>query len=198
MKNICSSTVKSTERFDPKNNTSARPYSFKKRKPLPGAYPKNFSPYLLTNISTTRAVPLSRPEIRNDLNFIQLAIAKEFSSRYFDEVTTSTPETERQIDEPCPIDIPCQKASHQQKIQRRIPRKPNLSSFQAPMTEAEERRQLRAAMKASQLEAARTDNFARAELRTLNENRNTAAKQEAVNAAHLLRAVCSGRIFRTG
>uniref|UniRef100_A0A7S0MTK7 Uncharacterized protein n=2 Tax=Cryptomonas curvata TaxID=233186 RepID=A0A7S0MTK7_9CRYP len=197
MKNICTTAIESKERFNPKDNTSARPYSFKKRKPLPGAYPKNFSPYLLTNISTTRAVPLSRSEIRNDLNFIQQAITKKFSSRYFEEVTCA-PEIERQIDEPCQIDVPCQKASHQQTIHRRIPRKPNLSSFQVPTTEAEERRQLRAAMKESQLEAAQTNDFARPELRMLNENWNTAAKQEAVNGARLLRAVCSGRMFRTG
>ena len=201
MKNICTTAIESTERFDPKIYSSARPYSFKKRKPMPGAYPKNFSPYLLTNTSTTRAVPLSRPEIRNDLKLIQQALAKEFSSLYFDEVTTSTPETERQIDGPCPIDIPCQKASHQQPIQRRIPRKQNLSTFQAPMTEAEERRQLRAAIKASQIEASRrteSTDFARAELRMLDETYEAATNQEAVHGARLLRAVCSGRIFRTG
>jgi hypothetical protein len=196
MKNICTSGIESTERFDPKNATSARPYSFKKRKPLPGAYPKNFSPYLLSNFTTTRAVPLSRQEITKDLHFIQQAMTKEFSSHYFEE--TSTPESERQIDEPCQINIPCQKAAHQPLTQRRIPRKPNLSSIKAPTTEAEERRQLRAAMKASQLEAAQNDDFERWQLRMLNENWNSGTKQEAINGARLLRAVCSGHMFRTG
>jgi hypothetical protein len=184
---ICASAIESTDQFDPKNNTSARVYSFKKRKPLPGAYPKNFSPYLLNNISTTRAVPLPPSEIRNDLNLIQQAITKEFSSRYFDEVH-SAQDIEPQVNVPCQDNAPCEKASHPQRFQRRIPRKSNLSSFQAPMTEAEERRQLRAAMKASQLEAARPNDLEHLELRMLNENLSISTKQEAVSAARLLRA----------
>ncbi len=197
MKNIGTSAIESTAQFNPKHNTSARTYVFKKRKPLPGAYPKNFSPYVLNHLSTTRAVPLSRTEIRDDLNFIQQAITQEFSSRYFDEVT-STPEIERGNDAPRQHDVPCQKPPHQQIIQRRAHRKPKFSSFQVPTTEAEERRQLRAAMKASQLEAARTNNIQHPESRTLKENWSPATKEEAVNGALLLRAVCSGSMFRTG
>jgi hypothetical protein len=197
MKNICTSELDLSERFNTKSNTSARTYSFKKRKPLPGAYPKNFSPYLLTNISTTRAVSLSHAEIRNDLNSIQQATTKEFSSCYFEEVT-SAPDIEKQSGIPCQKHVPIQRASHAQRFQRRAPRKPNLSSIQAPMTEAEERRQLRAAMKASQLEAARATDIERSEFRMLNENWSTATKQEAANGARLLRAVCSGHMFRTG
>jgi hypothetical protein len=175
-----------------KNAISSWTYSFKKRKPLPGAYPKNFSPYLLTNTSTPRVVPLSRMEIRKDLHDIQEAMATEFSSHYFEEDGTAP------TNGLC-VERTCQKSSLPLKIQRRAPRRSNFSSIQAPMTEAEERRQLRAALKASQLEGGRmSDENGCSKMRTADENLDIAAKKEASDGAQSLRRVCRGNIFRTG
>ena len=124
-------------------------YSFKKRKPMPGAYPKNFSPYTLVCTSATRAVSLSRPDIRNDLALIQQGIAREFSSKYFDEsdgTIQATPGPES-----CVEVFKSKPMVHQKNA--RVSRRAHLSMIQAPITEAEERRQLRAALKASQLDS---------------------------------------------
>jgi hypothetical protein len=166
-------------------------YSFKKRTPLPGAYPKNFSPYILTNSSAPRAVHLTRTEIKNDLCSIQQAIAHESRSQYFDEVINA-PNNEPIVDAPCQI-------STQSKIQRRNPRRPISSCVQAPLTEAEERKQIRAALKASQVEAARVNEFNRqGEHRKLHDVWGL-RRLEADDGARLLRDVCSsGQILRTG
>ncbi len=184
--------VTSTTQEDIKNGNSVCTYSFKKRKPLPGAYPKKFSPYLLTNTTTTRAVQLSRLEIRKDLNDIHEAMAKEFSSHYFDEVGTAP--ANGQNAEPS-----LQKPSIPLKIQRRGPRRPNFSSIQAPMTEAEERRQLRAALKASQLGGEQMVNEdGCSNMRRADEKMDSAAIQKDHEGAKALRRVCKGHIFRTG
>ena len=122
-------------------------YSFKKRKPMPGAYPKNFSPYTLFSTPATRAVSLSRPDIRNDLLLIQKGLVDEFSSKYFDEsdgtmVVTPGREACVEVFKPKPV-------AQQKNV--RVSRRAHLSVIQAPINEAEERRQLRAALKASQL-----------------------------------------------
>jgi hypothetical protein len=180
----------STTQVETKNGISK--YSFKKRKPLPGAYPKNFSPYLLTNTSTTRVVPLSRLEIRKDLHDIHEAMANEFSSNYFEEVGTA-PKNGQNVEEPN------QKPKNPFKIQRRAPRRPNFCSIQAPMTEAEERRQLRAALKASQLEAkGMMDEHGCSKMRISDEEIGIASKQEASDDSVSLRRVCRGHMFRTG
>ena len=124
-------------------------YSFKKRKPMPGAYPTNFSPYTLVCTSATRAVSLSRSDIRNDLLLIQQGIVSQFSSKYFDEsdgATVLTPGSEACIEvfKPKPM-------VNQKNV--RVSRRAQLCVIQAPLTEAEERRQLRAAIKASQLDS---------------------------------------------
>ncbi len=166
----------STKQSSTRKDMPGPRYSFKKRVPLPGAYPKNFSPYLLTNSLTMRAVQLTRTEIKNDVNYVQQAISKECCSQYFEEVTTA-PECERVVD------VTRQISSSQNTIQRRVPRKQILSFVQAPITEVEERKQLRAALKASLAERA---------------NEFDCLKLQTVDGARLLRDVCNGHIFRTG
>ena len=182
----------STAQVETKNVVSVCTYSFKKRKPLPGAYPKKFSPYLLTNTSTPRVVPLSRVEIRKDLCDIHEAMAKEFSSHYFDEDGTAATNGYR-------VEGPGQKSPMPSKIQRRAPRRPNFASIQAPMTEAEERRQLRAALKASQLEAGvLMDENRCSKIRISDEKTHIAAEKEASEGSVSLRRFCRGHMFRTG
>jgi hypothetical protein len=61
-------------------------FQFKKKKPLAGAYPPNFSPYRLTNTHAARnPVSLIRTEIAGDLRIISDALAEEFKSHYFEE-----------------------------------------------------------------------------------------------------------------
>jgi hypothetical protein len=171
-------SVKSTAHGDKKNDIVGSKYSFKKKKPLPGAYPKKFSPYLLEYNSTTRVVPLPRLEIRRDLIEIHDAMAKEFSSHYFDEVGTA-PTNEHNIEGTC------QKPSVPMIIQRRIPRRSDFCSIPVPMTEAEERRQLRAALKASQIESGgMVDENGCSKMRMMDKGRGiVVAKQEASDAA---------------
>ncbi len=166
-------------------------YSFKKRKPLPGAYPRKFSPYLMISESTTRAVPLSRAEIKKDLNDIHEAMAKEFSSHYYEESGTS-PRNEK-----C-VEPPCKKSSMPLKNQRRAPRRPYFSSIQAPTTEAEERRQLRAALKASQLEAECGMDENGSRMRSWDRTSNICSIQQDYDGAKTLRRICQGNVLRTG
>jgi hypothetical protein len=156
---------------------------------MPGAYPKNFSPYLLTNSCTVRAVQLTRTEIKNDLNHVHQAIAKECCSQYFDEVPTT-------LDNERIVDVTRQISSSTHTVQRRNLRRPLLSCGQPPMTEAEEKKQLRAALKASLAERANECDFQEYEKRT--KNWDKLLKLEAMDGARLLRDVCDAHIFRTG
>ncbi len=173
-------------------NGAVSTYSFKKRKPLPGAYPRKFSPYVLINTPITRAVQLSRQEIRNDLNDIRGAIANEFSSHYFEEVGIAVTNEKN-------VEVTCQKPSVPLKIHRRAHRRPNFSSILAPMTEAEERRQLRAALKASQLEGELMMNgHEYSRMRRGSAKTDIVADQEYSDGAKALRRVFTGHVLRTG
>ena len=64
----------------------SRPFHFKKKKPLAGAYPINFSPYRMANNHTSRnPVSLIRSERSGDLRTISESLAEEFKSEYFEE-----------------------------------------------------------------------------------------------------------------
>ena len=134
-----------------------RTYTFKKRKPLPGAYPRNFSPYLMKSSTSTSAVTLSRPEIKRDILAIQQAILDEFPSKYFDEAVGNS---EQKNDSVAVAEIHVKKPLIARKGNPRA-RRSTLSVIQAPKTEAEERRQLRAAVEASRL-----GSVSRAEIRS--------------------------------
>lgn len=124
---------------------AVRTYCFKKKKPFPGAYPLHFSPYKLANSSNPRAVSLSSSEIQKDLFMISQKTAIEFSSQYFDEVSVKSEHSSgTKIIVPRLPKVP--------NFQQRIARRKTSNMLQAPQSPAEERRQMKAAMKASRLE----------------------------------------------
>ncbi len=94
---------------------------------------------------------LSRPEIRDDLLSIQQAIAREFSSTYFEETAVSS----ASVHEPPAVELVTPKQPTLKNTHHRLARRSTLSAIQAPTSEAQERRQLKAAIKASQLELER-------------------------------------------
>ena len=177
----------------------SRTYSFKKRKPLPGAYPRNFSPYTLECASNSRAVSLSHTEIKNDFLAIHQKMVCEFSSIYFEENATPGQESG--------VEVVFANPSMPSKPQQRVARRTTSTLMHAPQTEAEERRQIRAAIKASRLESARS-----AEIYSEKScDEGTSALEwdtgrafspmedkTCTRAASLLQQVCSGKIFRTG
>jgi hypothetical protein len=64
----------------------ARPYIFKKKTPLPGAYPLNFSPYQLASHHPSKnAVNLTPAEVYSDCKLLVTCIKTDFPSNYFDE-----------------------------------------------------------------------------------------------------------------
>jgi hypothetical protein len=184
-----------------RNSTPSRAYTFKKRKPLPGAYPRNFSPYTLTNSSNIRAVTLTSVEIRNDIFSIQQSLVREFSSLYFDEGTG-------QPGDKAPAEIVIAKQPIQVEIQQqRSVRRRFSTVLQAPTSEAEERRQIREAIKASRLESSHSaglyagrssDHECVGNERSKDDMYISTKIQTSAQAAHLLRHVCSDQIFRTG
>ena len=129
-----------------------RPYEFKKKKPQPGAYPRNFSPYLLTRASS-RAVSLSLLDIEHDLVTVQKQLANKFSSIYFEECAVAG-------NNQYPAAVistysfqPVKQRNYHQRVARRCT---TTIPLLAPSTEAEEKRQIRAAIKASRLDPARS------------------------------------------
>jgi hypothetical protein len=129
---------------------AVRTYCFKKKKPLPGAYPVHFSPYKMVDSSNVRAVSLSNPEIRDDLHLIGEKTVFEFPSKYFDEVAVKSGHTSG-------IGVLITSRTQvEPKFQQRIARRKTTFVFQAPQSPAEERRQVRAAIQASRLELAQS------------------------------------------
>ena len=182
--------------------TQVKPYAFKKHKPQPGAYPKNFSPYTLSNTAGTRAVSLTRSDIRNDLLQIEQGMIKEFSSTYFEE-SSSASDVQNHAVEVIVFKPPSQK-------KERLSRRRTFSTIQAPTSEAEERRQIKAAIKASQLEreerplgkldTAFESNHSSCALDSLSGpgKRFATRKEDVTVGPVVLRHVCSGKICRTG
>ena len=195
--NYVLSKAKDMSTMDKGKGATPKVYSFRKKKPLPGAYPRNFSPYTLANTSTTTAVNLSHKETKNDLFTIQQNLTLEFQSQYFDEDAGQTSH-ER------PVKNITTQLLAPTKINQRIARRNISRSLQAPITEAEERRQIRAAMKASRLEstqsseptffmASNTGNSPK-EWDQASMSRN----QKSDEQFHVLWQVCSEQILRTG
>ena len=128
----------------------AKPYVFKKKVPLPGAYPLNFSPYRLSTLTTsTNAVRLTPAEIYSDCIEIYQAMKNEFSSEYFAEEgsTDASPAASQDgFVAKLPSSTWSMRASKPRSSGRRV-----LSSLQLPVpkTMHEERKQLQAALKAS-------------------------------------------------
>ena len=128
----------------------AKPYVFKKKVPLPGAYPLNFSPYRLSNLTTsTNAVRLTPAEIYSDCKEIHQAMKNEFASEYFAE-EGSTDKSPAAPQDDFVAKLPSanwsMRASKPRSSGRRV-----LSSVQLPVPKSihEERKQLQAALKAS-------------------------------------------------
>jgi hypothetical protein len=121
-------------------------YTFKKRKPIPGAYPLHYSPYRLASTSPSRVtISLSRQEILPDLLNIQCSLSSTFKSQYFDESGVnigSSASIEANRDS---VLLPKKPISR--TIGRQRPKKSN--DLAAPQTLEEERRQIRAAIRAS-------------------------------------------------
>jgi hypothetical protein len=123
-----------------------RTYSFKKKLPLPGAYPKAFSPYVMSGSGST-AVSLSRSDIKDDLNRIRDGVEKTFMSHYFDEAGL-------QHHEPATTPAPAARAPMRTSTTRRlsaprVARRSLATVIMVPLTLSEERRQLKAAIRAS-------------------------------------------------
>ena len=181
--------------------TQVKPYAFKKHKPQPGAYPKNFSPYTLSNTAGTRAVSLTRSDIRNDLLQIEQGMVKEFTSTYFEE-SSSASDVQNHAVEVIVFKPPSQK-------KERLSRRRTFSTIQAPTSEAEERRQIKAAIKASQLDKERLS----VKMDTVSDSNSSSLASDSLSGTGqrladlkeamskgnlLLRHVCSGKINRTG
>ena len=182
-------------------------FVFKRRKPPPGAYPKNYSPYTLCNAVNSGAVSLSRPDIRNDLLSIQQAMVREFSSTYFEEVAVTSG---CEPNQPIAMEMLAPKPNLQKISHPRLARRGIFSAIQAPASEAEERRQLRAAIKASQLDTERAvdnpDSTREAGLSTSelkmprlidHGKRLTCLTNQLPGGSSLLRQVYAGNISRT-
>jgi hypothetical protein len=122
-------------------------FSFKKRKPQPGKYPLHFSPYTLENTTNSPAVSLARCEIRSDLEAIGQGMRNEFMSRYFDEIMPMMDNQDQ------PANLHMNSLAVQRKNLLHSSRRNTLSRIQAPSTEAEERRQIKAAIKASRFQS---------------------------------------------
>ena len=113
----------------------------RKKVPKPGHYPLGFSPYSL-DVRSSLIVPLSGLNARQDLMLIRDGFREEFKSTYFEErmdavgpiSPTAQPEN---------LEIRANQAGNPCK-RRRV-----ACTTMAPLTKAEEARQLRAAMRAS-------------------------------------------------
>ena len=130
----------------------AKPFICKKKVPPPGSYPSNFSPYRLANFSSSNnAVRLTPAEILSDRKELYQATKSEFSSQYFAE--KGSPES----NQGCPhkgnrthVNEPLFRVSDRVSLLRTSGRRA-LTSVQLPIpkTIQEERKQLRAALRAS-------------------------------------------------
>jgi hypothetical protein len=129
----------------------AKAYTFKRKTPLPGAYPLHYSPYRLANPSSSNnSVSLTPAEIYSDCKEIREGTRTEFSSEYFaehEDAGISVATTVEELSDSKTLRINSVKRNPAPRYsERRV-----LSSVQLamPKTIQEERRQIRAAMKAS-------------------------------------------------
>ena len=134
-----------------KKAVQAKAYSFKKKTPLPGAYPLHYSPYRLANPSSSNnSVSLTPAEVYSDCKEICEGVRTEFSSKYFVEHSDGHNYVANPVEDRSDL-----KVSRINSVKRnptpRFSGRRVLSSVQLamPKTIQEERRQLRAAMKAS-------------------------------------------------
>jgi hypothetical protein len=118
-------------------------YRFKKKKPLPGQYPNNYSPYRLQSCQTSRSsiINLTQREIHDDVQTIQHRIAALHQSEYFEEagvtaVSSYTSESSR-----------VRPIRPMKRMDR--PSRSRARDIAEPQSLEEERSQLRAAIRAS-------------------------------------------------
>lgn len=117
----------------------------RKRKPRPGHYPEFFSPFRLT-MGPASAIPVSRTDVKEDLMAIKAGYAVEFASTYFDEEgTPGSVAGQSEISIPAAVSVSVASNSRASKARRRS------ITMDVPCSRADEERQLRAALKASQL-----------------------------------------------
>ena len=121
----------------------AIPFTFKKKKPLPGAYPLQYSPYRMSPRSFVRSpVSLTRPEINDDIQAIRENMARLYQNQYFEE--EGAPGQKEPPAKTCSEKI-VNRISGAKPLRRRT----LVSNVRAPKTAEEERRQIRAAIRAS-------------------------------------------------
>mmetsp|Transcript_68240 Transcript_68240/g.142191 ORF Transcript_68240/g.142191 Transcript_68240/m.142191 type:complete len:229 (-) Transcript_68240:1175-1861(-) len=131
---------------------------WRKRKPRPGHYPLNYSPYKLS-MTPASAIPLSRPEVKEDLMYINAGYRAEFCSTYYEE--EGAPNSSPSAGESKAVTVPAVPnvifSSGVSVSQGRLKRARNChaghpASILPPSNRAEEAKQLQAALKASALE----------------------------------------------
>ena len=129
----------------------AKPYSFKKKTPLPGAYPLHYSPYRLANPSSSNnSVSLTPAEIYSDCKEICEGARTEFSSKYFVEHGDGGKSGANPVDDYSDSKIAIVNSVKRNPAPRYSGRRVLSSVYLAmPKSIQEERRQIRAAMKAS-------------------------------------------------
>jgi hypothetical protein len=132
-----------------KHSYRAKPYLFKKRIPIAGAYPPNYSPYRLSNLhALNNAVKLTPAEVFSDCKLLRQGILKEFPSQYFEELEGGYPMEDSNKTSSKP---PMSNYSQRRVSSFRYCNQRELSSKGLPVPKSigEERRQLRAALQAS-------------------------------------------------
>jgi hypothetical protein len=133
-----------------KNSYKAKPYLFKKRTPIAGAYPSNYSPYrLASQHALNTAVKLAPAEVFSDCKLLRQGILQEFPSKYFEEPEAGYHDMEDSIKTYCKP--PTTNYSQRRVSSSRYYNQREFSSqgLPVPLSVAEERRQLRAALQAS-------------------------------------------------
>ena len=127
----------------------AKPFTFKKKVPAPGCYPLNFSPYRLSYLSSScNAVRLTPAEVYSDCKLIHQITSQEFSSHYFEE---GVPESDKSGSKSAPKRSEASTVLPKQFSMVRSSGRRALTSLQLPIPKTihEERKQLRAALRAS-------------------------------------------------
>mmetsp|Transcript_77049 Transcript_77049/g.208051 ORF Transcript_77049/g.208051 Transcript_77049/m.208051 type:complete len:247 (+) Transcript_77049:48-788(+) len=143
------------------NRVVVNSFVFKKKAPRPGMYPTMYSPFRMVSSAKHNAVSLSEKEISKDIRIMQSLIATSFQSVYFEEKDvdsidqTITPEG-------CLIQKASAKMIQNAFINKRCPskrthrhaehthvHKSRFEGVSIPVSEREERRQMKAAIRAS-------------------------------------------------
>jgi hypothetical protein len=134
----------------PKALARGKVYTFKKKTPIAGAYPNQFSPYRMqSGRSLKMPVSLTHVEINHDMKVIEQEYPQCFASAYFEEEVHSDPQnlTSPSCGTKSASNPDSKMIIYRNSARRRAP--PTLQLAPIPSTLQEERRQLRAAMKAS-------------------------------------------------